>query len=61
MNLKAKLLGMEKTTYANSHGLVNSMNRSCAHDVALLSNYCMKNGYFRDIVRTKSYRAKIRA
>lgn len=43
MNKKSKKLGLSKTTYANSHGLVNTLNRSCAHDVAILSHYCMKN------------------
>ena len=36
MNNKAKFLGLQKTTYANSHGLVNSANKSCAYDLAVL-------------------------
>lgn len=36
MNSKAKELKMLKTTYANSHGLMNPNNKSCAYDVALL-------------------------
>ena len=43
MNKKARELEMSKTTYANSHGLINTMNRSCAHDIAHLSQYAMKN------------------
>lgn len=47
MNCKAKELKMQKTTYANSHGLMNPNNRSCAYDVALLCEYAMKNAEFR--------------
>lgn len=36
MNKKAVELGMEKTDYANSHGLMNVDNKSCAFDLALL-------------------------
>jgi D-alanyl-D-alanine carboxypeptidase len=36
MNNKAVELGMMRTTYANSHGLMNPLNRSCAIDLALL-------------------------
>lgn len=53
MNVKAQSLGMVKTNYANSHGLINLLNRSCAHDVAILSHYCMKNNYFCSIVSCK--------
>lgn len=43
MNKKAREIGMHKTTYANSHGLVNFANKSCAYDLALLCEYAMKN------------------
>ena len=36
MNKKAKSLKMKKTTYANSHGLSNSDNKSTAFDLAIL-------------------------
>ena len=36
MNNKAKKLGLQKTTYANSHGLANSSNKSCTFDLAIL-------------------------
>ena len=36
MNKKARILGMLKTNYANSHGLVNFVNKSCAYDLAIL-------------------------
>jgi len=36
MNTKATELNMEKTSYANSHGLSNIDNKSCAFDLAIL-------------------------
>ena len=59
MNKKAREIGMEKTTYANSHGLVNFANKSCAFDLALLSEYAMKNEKFRAIVSCKEYKNTI--
>jgi len=59
MNKKARLLGMGKTNYANSHGLANSMNKSCAYDLVLLCEYAMKNLQFKKIVSTKVYEGVI--
>lgn len=59
MNGKALQLGMIKTKYANSHGLLNNLNKSTAFDVALLSTYAMQNQLFRDIVATKQFQAEI--
>lgn len=46
MNNKAKSLGMSKTNYANSHGLVNNMNKSCAFDLSILCEYALNNDKF---------------
>lgn len=59
MNEKAKFLKMNKTQYANSHGLANSNNRSTAYDIAVLSEYAMRNQAFREIVATAKYQATI--
>ena len=59
MNNKARNLGMQKTTYANSHGLVNSANKSCAYDLAILCEYAMANNKFREIVSCCRYQTKI--
>ena len=56
MNKKAKNLGMEKTNYVNSHGLVNIANKSCAYDLALLCEYSMRNPCFKSIVSCKLYK-----
>lgn len=60
MNVKAKQLKMLKTNYANSHGLVNFNNKSSAYDIAILSEYALKNETFRKIVSTRSYEGMIR-
>ena len=59
MNKKAKAIGMEKTNYANSHGLVNFANKSCAFDLALLCEYAMRNTLFKSIVSSKFYKTEI--
>jgi D-alanyl-D-alanine carboxypeptidase len=59
MNKRARLLGMERTTYANPHGLSNSLNKSCCLDLALLCDYAMQNIYFRRIVSCKEFTSLI--
>ena len=61
MNAKAQSLGMSKTNYANSHGLMNMNNKSSAFDIALLCEYAMRKQEFRDIVQCRSYRGTIKA
>ena len=51
---------MLKTTYANSHGLINPNNRSSAYDIAILSEYAMRNDIFRRVVSTQTYKGSIR-
>ena len=58
MNEKAKELGMNSTSFYNSHGLDdNTKNYSTAYDMALLGKYAYNNKMFRKIVRTKKYTA----
>jgi D-alanyl-D-alanine carboxypeptidase (penicillin-binding protein 5/6) len=59
MNSKAKSLGMNKTNFANSHGLINNLNKSCAYDLSILCEYAINNKKFAEIVNTKSYTTKI--
>jgi hypothetical protein len=59
MNHRAVELGMIKTNYVNSHGLMNSLNRSCAYDLAILCEHGMNNTKFREIVGCKSYASTI--
>ena len=60
MNNFAKKLGLPKTNYANSHGLVNPENRSCAYDLAILCEYAMMNQKFRNIVGCRQYQTEIK-
>ncbi len=59
MNKKARSLGMTKTTYANSHGLSNNLNKSCAFDLCILCEFAMVNEKFRKVVSTVDYKCKI--
>lgn len=36
MNKLSSKIGMQKTNYANSHGLMNCDNKSCAYDLCIL-------------------------
>lgn len=60
MNVRAKEIGMTKTNYANSHGLMNPNNKSCAYDIALLCDFAMRNQHFRTIVSCRHYKGTIR-
>ena len=51
---------MEKTRYANSHGLANLDNKSCPYDLAILSECAMNNAKFREIVSTKLFESDIK-
>jgi D-alanyl-D-alanine carboxypeptidase len=60
MNTKAQMLNMTRTHYANTHGLVNSENKSAAIDIALLCEYVMANERFAKIVGTRVYESIIK-
>lgn len=55
MNKTAKDLKLTKTSFANPHGLANSLNVSSARDMIELSKYACKNEYFKKIVNTEEY------
>ena len=59
MNKKAQALGMNNTTFHNSHGLdENTKNYSTAYDMAKLSSYAAKIPLYRKITKTKYYSAQ---
>lgn len=59
MNEKAKEIGMERTVFSNPHGLDDHEEHfSTAYDMALLTQYAMKNETFRKISGTKRHKAK---
>lgn len=54
MNQKAKSIKMTNSSFANPHGLDNENHYSTAYDMALLTQYAMKNETFKKIAGTKS-------
>lgn len=58
MNEKAQELGMDDTHFANPHGLDDSDDHySTAYDMAILTQYAMKNKTFQKIFGTKYYKS----
>ena len=54
MNQKAKNLGLKNTHFITPHGLDADNHFTTAYDLALLTNYALKNETFSKIVNTKS-------
>lgn len=59
MNSKASELGLSNTHFETPHGLDSDMHFTTAYELALLSNYALKNKTFADIVKTKNYNISI--
>lgn len=55
MNLKARVLGAENTTFMNTNGLPHQEHLSTAYDLALIARYAMNNPVFAEIVGKKQY------
>jgi D-alanyl-D-alanine carboxypeptidase len=55
MNQKAQALGMTGTHFVKPNGLHNDDHYTTAHDMALLTQYAMKNATFCEIVKTSTY------
>ncbi len=59
MNITAKKIGMDDTTFNNPSGLDEDKgNISSAYDMALLMSYAMQNENFREITKTKVHKVK---
>ena len=54
MNKKAKSLNLRNTNFVTPHGLDNEQHYTTAYDLAILTNYALKNETFNKIVGTKS-------
>ena len=54
MNEKAKELGLTTTHFTSPHGLDNEEHFSSCYDLAVLTNYALKNDDFKKIVSTNS-------
>jgi len=53
MNEKAKSLGLNSSNFVTPHGLDNTDHYTTAYELALITNYALKNETFRKIVGTK--------
>lgn len=53
MNEKAQVLGLEHTHFTNPHGLDAPNHYSSAKDLALLTQYALRNPTFQQIVKTE--------
>jgi len=55
MNLKARALGAEQTSFYNTNGLPHSQHLTTAYDLALITRYAMQNPVFAEIVGKKQH------
>ena len=54
MNQKAKEIGLRNTNFVTPHGLDSEEHYTTAYELALLTDYALKNQVFSQIVNTKS-------
>lgn len=54
MNEKAKALGAKASQFMNPHGLPNPQHYTTAYDLALITQYAMRNPRFAQIVASRS-------
>lgn len=59
MNTKAQDLGLFNSHFESPHGLDSDAHYTTAHELALLSDYALKNSTFLNIVGTKNYTVTI--
>lgn len=59
MNKKAKEIGLTNTNFESPHGLDSDNHYTTAFELALLSDYALKNKTFFNIVGTKNYTVTI--
>lgn len=55
MNLKARVLGAENTSFYNTNGLPHKEHLTTAHDLALIARYAMSKQDFAEIVGKRNY------
>ena len=55
MNQKAKELGLNNTNFVTPHGLDDENHYTTAYELAILTDYALKNEQFRNIVSTKTH------
>ena len=60
MNNKAKELSLKNSSFTSPHGLDDDNHYSTAYDLAILSDYALRNNTFKKIVGTKETVVNIR-
>lgn len=55
MNLKANELGLKSSHFVSPHGLDSDEHYTTAYDLAILTDYALKNPVFAKIVNTSNY------
>lgn len=55
MNNKAKELNLINTHFVTPHGLDNDNHYTTAYELAILTDYALKNQIFSNLVKTKNY------
>lgn len=59
MNSKATSLGLSSTHFVTPHGLDDDNHYTTAYELALITNYALKNDVFANLVKTKTYTISI--
>ena len=59
MNSKATSLGLSSTHFVTPHGLDDNNHYTTAYELALITNYALKNDVFANLVKTKTYTISI--
>lgn len=59
MNSKATSLGLSSTHFVTPHGLDDDNHYTTAYELALITNYALKNETFAKFVKTKTYTISI--
>ena len=55
MNKKCTELNLSSTHFVTTHGLDNEEHYTTAYELAVITNYALKNNTFRNFVSTKNY------
>ena len=59
MNQKAAFLGLSSTHFTSPHGLDHDEHYTTAYELALITDYALKNDTFSKIVKTKNHTVNI--
>ena len=59
MNKKCEFLNLNSTHFVTPHGLDNDAHYTTAYELAIITDYALKNENFSKIVRTKNYTVSI--